>query len=88
VSKNENIASTIEMDKRKEKAQEFYDAILDSYEHPWLVTDEASLYDITLDEDDDLIERIYKFYGYKIESSQLSMPFWKLLDLLENKRTK
>lgn len=58
MEEKKNIALTTETDVRRILAKEFYDAILDPYEHPWLVTGEASLYDITLDEDDDLIERM------------------------------
>ncbi len=88
MDKKKNIAQTIEIDARKPLVKEFYDAILDPYEHPWLVTDEASLYDITLDEDDDLIKRINEYYGVDVKKELLGLPFWQLLDYLNNNRVK
>lgn len=82
------IADIIEMEKRKHQAKEFYEAILDPYEHPWLVTDEASLYDITLEEDDDLIKKTHDHYGITIDVKYLSKPFWELIDYLEVNRVK
>lgn len=83
-----NIADTSEMEKRQKQAQEFYNSILDPYEHPWLVTDEASLYDITLDMEEDLIQRIYNYYGVIIDEKFIGQPFWKLLDYLNENRNK
>ncbi len=83
-----NIADTAEMEKRRRESKEFYNAILDPYEHPWLVTDEASLYDITLDDEEDLIKRISDYYGITIDKKFIGLPFWKLLDYLEKSRIK
>lgn len=88
MKRNDYIASTKEMDSRKDKAMEFYNAILDPYEHPWLVTDQASIYDITLDEDNEIIDRIDKYYSVKIDKKMLGIAFWKLLDYLDKMRIK
>ncbi len=88
MNEKKQIAPTKEIDIRKTLTEEFCNAILDPYEHPWLITDEASLYDLTLDEDEELIKRINEHYGLVITSTFLSMPFWKLLDYLKKNRTK
>ena len=85
-SQIKGIADRNMMDTRFELANEFYDAIIDPEERPWLVTDEATLFDLTLEDESLLLSKIEKHYQVKVSQAQLKKPFWKLLDYLEEHR--
>lgn len=72
----------VEMEKRQKIAKDFYDRVLDLDEHPLIVTDEASFYDIYMGDDPEAIDIIYKEYGVTLSRENFQMPFWKMLDLL------
>jgi hypothetical protein len=74
-----------EMERRRSLAQEFYEAVLDEEEHPIFVSDRASLWDIDGDEQE-MITRIRDHYGVAINPDAFSLPFWKLLDHLQENR--
>lgn len=79
------LADSTQMDKRKSKAEEFYYAILDPEEIPYIVTDEATLYDIFAGNEYDLIQKVKKKYEVNISIKHFKLPFWQLLDFLEKK---
>jgi hypothetical protein len=62
-------------------AQQFYAKVLYD-EEPAFVSDEATIWDISLASGDDLIERCKKAYGKDISLRDLSQPVWKLLQVL------
>lgn len=76
------IANLVEMDKRKKMAQEFYNDIFDPEDMPFIVTDEATLYDIYLGDELELIEKINKKYRVSVNLGHFKIPFWKFLDFL------
>lgn len=80
------IAKSTQMDKRKALAQEFYNSILEPEEIPFIVTDEACLYDIYIGTEVDLIKKVNEKYGIKIDIKHFKIPFWKLLDYIEENK--
>jgi hypothetical protein len=80
-------ASAVEIEKRPEQAREFFDAVLDPEERPQIVSDEATLYDISSDDVADLSARCRQHYGVGLEPHHLQLPLWQLLDHLEKVRT-
>lgn len=82
MNKRLKIDNSFEMDKRKTIALDFYNKILHEEEHPIVVTDSASFYDIYMGTDGDVINLIYNHYGIVVDSEHFKMPFWKLLDFL------
>ncbi len=76
------IAQTVKIDSRKKLAEEFYIKILDPEEVPYLVTDDASLYDIYAGDENELIEKIKKEYGIILTKKHFRIAFWQLLDFL------
>jgi hypothetical protein len=80
-------AGAAEIEKRSEQAEEFVGAVLDPEERPQLVSDEATLLDISSDEETDLSARCRQHYGVGLEPSDFRLPLWKLLDRLEKVRT-
>jgi len=83
MNKQFTIFDSMQMNKRQLKAEEFYNAIFDPDEIPLVVTDEASLYDIYLGDELELIEKVKKKYGVTINEKHFNMPFWQLIDILE-----
>ena len=82
------VAESIRMAKRKGLAEEFFNTILDPEEIPFIVTDEASLYDIYIGDERELIQKVKEKYGVDINIKHFKIPFWKLLDYLEENRDK
>lgn len=76
------IANSIEMDKRNFLVKEFCSTVLDPDEIPFIITDEATLYDIYIGDELELIGKINKKYGVCINLNHFEIPFWKLLDFL------
>jgi len=67
---------------RKEKLDKFLLEIIDPEEQPYFISDEASIYDLTLEEDQIIINKIKEKYGVGIEPKWLSKPVWQLLDYI------
>ncbi len=74
--------SSFEMQKRTKIALDFYNKILHIDEHPIIITDSASFYDIYTGTDNDAINLIYNYYKVTLNNEYFTMPFWKLLDFL------
>ena len=79
-------ATSEEMNKRKLIAEEFYNSILDSEEIPYVVTDEACIYDIFAGVDEELIKKVKVKYGVNMKPEHFNLPFWKFLDWLQDNR--
>lgn len=77
------LANSTEMEKRIRIAEEFYHAILDPEEIPYIVTDDATLYAIYIGDEVEMIKKIKKEYQVEIGLQHFKIPFWKLLDFLE-----
>lgn len=88
MDKRFEIASCSKMEEREKLSENFYQKILDPEEIPFLVTDEANLADIFLGEENELIKKVQKEYGVKITADHFRIPFWKLLDLLNEGQKK
>lgn len=73
---------SFEMEKRAKIALDFYNKILHIDEHPIIVTDSATFYDIYSGKDSDAINLIYNYYNVILNNEYFKMPFWKLLDFL------
>lgn len=88
MNKKFSIADSKQIEKRKVLAEEFYNAILDPNEIPFIVTDEANLYDIYAGDDAELIQKVKEKYGVNIDAGHFKIPFWMFLDYLEKNRIK
>lgn len=81
-----NFASDSEMERRASLAKEFYAEILAPDEEPGFVSDEATLRDVSLAPDEDLIRKIESHYGHRMCRWDFQRSFWSLLDELEQSR--
>lgn len=68
--------------KREANLQKFYERILDQEEIPCIVTDRATIFDISTLDDAELLTRIKINYGITLAQNDLSLPLWKLIDIL------
>lgn len=75
-----------EMDRRREKAEELYQVLLEADGQPYFVSDEATLYDIFVGDEEDLNDRCEAHYGVRLRKSDFKIPLWRLLDQLEARR--
>ncbi len=65
---------------------EFYGSILAPDEDPAFVSDEATLRDVSLADDEDLVRKVADHYGHELSPSDYKRPFWSLLDMLQRSR--
>lgn len=61
---------------------EFLDHVVPNDERPMVVTDDASVFDVTTLDPEEIIARCVNFYGRGPSIEQLSLPLWKLVALL------
>jgi hypothetical protein len=80
------LAKSNEIDKRKLIAEEFYSSILESEEIPYIVTDDACLYDFYAGIDEELISKVKTKYLVDMKPEHFKIPFWQFLDWLQINR--
>jgi hypothetical protein len=57
-------------------------------EEPLFISDEASVWDISLGPSgNELIERCQRFYGVSVSSADLKMSVWRLVEKIDRLRT-
>lgn len=78
-------SSDVEMQKVSREAREFFDKVL-SDEKPLFVSDEATIWDVSISTAGDLLERCSKYYGKSLSVEDLKQPLWKLLRQLNEGR--
>jgi hypothetical protein len=59
---------------------------LEADERPYFVSDEATLYDIFVGDEEELNDRCEAHYGVRLQASDFTIPLWRLLDELEARR--
>lgn len=79
-------SSDAEMQKVSHEAQEFFEKILFD-EEPVFVSDEATVWDVSMSTGDELLERCSTYYGKALSVEDLKKPLWKLLRQLNEGRT-
>jgi len=77
------LAGDMRMQERDSQANTFYSQILLPDEEPGFVSDEATLRDVSLAPDDEIIRKVQERYGKTLSGEDFRKPFWSLLDDLE-----
>lgn len=72
-----------EMQKLACEANEFFDHVLHD-EEPCFVSDEATIFDVSMSTEADLIKRVSEFYRQSVGHDDLMLPLWKLLRKVNN----
>ena len=52
----------------------------------FFVSDEATIWDVSMAAEDELLERCRGHYGVMISREELNLPLWQLLPLLDQRR--
>jgi protoheme ferro-lyase len=71
-------SSDIEMQKIPELTQEFFEHVLYD-EEPLFISDEATVWDLSMATAEELIRRISQHYEKPVSVSDLAQPLWKLI---------
>lgn len=71
-------SSDSEMQKMPELTQEFLERVLYD-EEPLFISDEATIWDVSMSTGEELTKRISDYYGKTVSESDLKQPLWKLI---------
>ena len=66
-------------------AQDFFDRVLDG-EEPFFASDEAKIWDVSMDSPEELIRRCSEYAGEPVSLEDLKQLLWKLLPQLNARR--
>lgn len=75
-----------EMQKIPEFTQEFLEHVLYD-EEPLFISDEATIWDVSMSTGEELTKRIFEYYGKTVSESELKQPLWKLIRQLNEGNT-
>ena len=78
-------SSYIEIYKISELTQEFFQHVLYD-EEPLLISDEATIWDVSMSSAEELIARISRYYRKPVSVTDLAQPLWKLIRQLNEGR--
>ena len=71
------------MQKIPELTQEFFEHVLYD-EEPLFISDEATVWDVSMSSGEELIDRISRYYKKNLAVVDLSQPLWKLIRQLNS----
>ena len=71
-------SSDVEMQKIPELTQEFLEHVLYD-EEPLFISDEATIWAVSVNTAEELIRRISQYYGKPVSEADLAQPLWKLI---------
>ena len=72
------LSSESEMQKIPELTEEFLEHVLYD-EEPLFISDEATIWDVSMSTGEELIDRIYQYYKKPVTTADLTQPLWKLI---------
>lgn len=78
-------ADSTEISKRADLLEKFINLVFDEEDRPYLISDKASLYDITCGDENKIIERIKESFDVLITEEYFHLPVWELLDFISSK---
>jgi hypothetical protein len=79
------LSSDVEMRRLSREAREFFDKVLYDEECVF-VSDEATVWDVSMLSAEELLERCSKYYGKPVSRQDLNWPLWRLLRKLNEGR--
>ena len=80
-------SSDTEIKKLHDSVQELFDHVLYD-EESLFISDEATIWDVSMSTSEELLGRISRYYGIKISTTDLDQPLWKLLREIDARRKK
>jgi hypothetical protein len=73
-----DVSPDVEMRRIPDLAQEFFENVLFD-EEPLYVSDEATIFDVSLASPDELAKRCSDYYGMPVSADNLRQPLWRLI---------
>src|SRR2546428_1050753 len=77
------LASSEQTERARKAIDEFLEAVVPSDERPYIVTDIASVFDVTSLSADEIKERCVRTYGVRPAEENLGLPLWQLVERLK-----
>ena len=74
-----------EIQQLQDLVQELFEHVLYD-EEPIFISDEATIWDVSMSTSEELLGRISRYYGIKISNADLKQPLWKLLREIDARR--
>ena len=71
-------SSDIETQNIPELTQDFFEHVLFD-EEPLFISDEATIWDVSMATAEELIRRISQYYGKPVSETDLKQPLWRLI---------
>jgi hypothetical protein len=80
-------SSDTKMQEIAELAQEFFEHVI-SDEESIFVSDEATVWDVSMAAPEDLVKACSEYYGVPVSLEDLKRPLWELIPWLDQRRRK
>jgi hypothetical protein len=80
-----DLSPDVQMRRIPDLVQEFFQNVLFD-EEPLYVSDEATIFDVSLASPDELAKRCSEYYGTSVSTDDLRQPVWQLITELCEKR--
>lgn len=77
-----SLAGDTEIQARAPLIEELLRRVCDEGEFPWFVSDEATIFDVSTLSIDEILNRLESAHGIRVDTADLRLPIWKLLDKL------
>ena len=74
-----------EIEQLQDLVQELFDHVLYD-EEPIFISDEATIWDVSMSSPEELLDRLSSYYGVTISRADLKLPLWKLLREINARR--
>jgi hypothetical protein len=79
------LSDFLETSKRTDLLEKSLNSVFDKESRPYFISDETSMYDITIGYEEKIIRRIYNTYGISIIEEYFRWTVWELLEFISNK---
>jgi hypothetical protein len=78
-------SSDNEIQRLQDSVQELFEQVLYD-EEPIFISDEATIWDVSMSTSEELLGRMSRYYGIEVSSDDLNQPLWKLLREINARR--
>jgi hypothetical protein len=78
-----HLASDVEVMKRRSECERLLRAICEPDDFPWFVSDEATVFEVCMVEEAEILTRLTNSYGAAISAADLALPIWQLAERLD-----
>jgi hypothetical protein len=77
-----HFAKNTQLETRVAFLSDFLSRMLEKNEHPFFISDEATIFDISGEMPEEILLQIEKNFDVHLNEQQLAQPLWMLLDII------